>query len=383
MYFVFWGAAFLIIYSYVVFPLLLAAVVRGRGKEGVPSSLVNASDPDAWPRVAMVVAAFNEERVLESKLANTWAIDYPRDKFQLVIGSDGSGDKTAEILRVCSDSRLHTHLFDQRRGKISVLNDVIEQTDADIIVMSDANTLFVPNAVKDMVRHFHNPQVGCVSGEIVLEQNGGASGEGLYWRYENWIKHNESRLGFLLGCNGGIFAFPKALHEPLPAGVIVEDFVMTMRILERGYQVRLEPKARGVEPPCPSSRAEMVRKIRIGAGNFQALGFTYRLLSPRYGLRAFAFWSHKVLRWLVPLFLLALLGANSALLHHSVYQVLLGLQAGGVLVALWSYNRRPGSTIPSWTKPISYFYLMNYALFCGLLRFVFGTQRVTWERAAR
>lgn len=377
----FWAAWALILYAYVVFPLLLALLARKFGDRDGLGASENASD--TLPRVAMVVAAYNEAGVLAQKLANSWAVDYPRERFRLIVGSDGSGDGTAEILQGCDDPRLEGHAFTERRGKISVLNTLLAGADADIVVVSDANTMFAPDAVRKMVRHFEDPRVGCVSGELGLEQNGGVSGEGLYWRYEGWIKRNESQLGFLIGCNGGIFALRRDLYEPLPASTIVEDFVLTMRLLERGYRIRFEPEARATEPACPSARAEMVRKIRIGAGNFQALGLTYRLLHPRQGLRAFAYWGHKVLRWFVPLFLLSALAANVALLHQEIYRAFLAMQIGGVLLASCAYHARPGTNLPRWTRPISYFYLMNYALFCGFVRFLFGTQRVTWERASR
>ena len=135
------------------------------------------------------------------------------------------------------------------------------RTNADIVVMSDANTMFAPDAIRRLVRHFEEPSVGCVSGELLLEQNGGVSGEGLYWKYENWIKRNESRLGFLIGCNGGIYALRPELYDPLPSSTIVDDFVISMRVLEKGYQVVLDPTARAVEPPCPSAKAEMIRKM--------------------------------------------------------------------------------------------------------------------------
>jgi cellulose synthase/poly-beta-1,6-N-acetylglucosamine synthase-like glycosyltransferase len=330
-----------------------------------------------------VVAAHNEAGIIARKLANTWALDYPADRFRILIGSDGSSDGTGERLRSCSDPRLQSRVFGERRGKISVLNDLMKEVDADIVVMSDANTMFAPDAIRQLVRHFRDPRVGCVSGELALEQDGGVSGEGLYWRYEGWIKRNESKLGFLIGCNGGIFAIRPALYEPLPASTVVEDFVLSMRILERGFIVRFEPESRATEPACPTAHAEMVRKTRIGAGGFQALALTYSLLHPRYGLAAFAFWGHKVLRWCVPLFLITAVGANVALLGDPFYRLLLVLQSLGALVAGWAYNARPEGAPPKWVRPISYFYLMNYALLCGFLRFVFRTQRVTWDRASR
>lgn len=377
----FWSAWALVAYSYVIFPILLAVFARLFGERKRMQREMTADEE--LPQVAMVVAAFNEASVLPAKLANTWAIDYPADRFELFIGSDGSDDGSEAILNGCHDPRLRAFLFQERRGKISVLNDVARQPQAEILVMSDANTMFQPDAIRKLVRHFADSRVGCVSGELGLERDGGVSGEGLYWKYEGWIKRAESRLGFLIGCNGGIFAMRRELFEELPASTVVEDFVLTLRVLERGHRVVFEPDARATEPACDSSRAEMIRKTRIGAGNFQALGLTWRLLLPQYGFRAFAFWGHKVLRWCVPLFLVVALAANAALLSTQLYQVLFVLQLLGALTAAWAYNARPNTAPPRWTRPISYFYLMNYALFCGFLRFLLRTQRVTWDRATR
>ena len=376
----FWAGWAAILYAYVVFPVILAVLAKVHGQR----KLFERNQPAAeLPKVAMIVAAYNEAGCMADKLANTWALDYPADRFEILIGSDGSGDGTAEILGAASDSRLRAFPFSQRRGKVSVLNDLVQRTDAEILVMSDANTMFAPDAVRQLVRHFQDNRVGCVSGELHLEQSGGVSGEGLYWKYENWIKRNESRLGFVIGCNGGIFALRRELYTPLPASTVVEDFVLTLQVLAQGFWVHFDPEARASEPPCPSARAEMIRKIRIGAGSFQALGLTRSLLHPKSGLRAFAYWGHKVMRWLVPIFFLISGLANIALATHPLYQALLAAQAIGAVVAICAYRARPGVHLPRWTRPISYFYLMNYALFCGLMRFLFRTQRVTWDRAAR
>jgi cellulose synthase/poly-beta-1,6-N-acetylglucosamine synthase-like glycosyltransferase len=258
----------------------------------------------------------------------------------------------------------------------------MQRVSADIVVMSDANTMYGPDAVRKLIGPFLDPKVGCVSGELALEQHGGVSGEGLYWKYEGWIKRNESRLGFLIGCNGGIFAIRRELYEPLPASTIVEDFVLSMRILEGGHEIRFVPDARATEPACASSRAEMVRKIRIGAGGFQALSLTRPLLSPKYGLRSFAYWGHKVLRWFVPHALIAALVSNLFLFGSRTYAALLVGQIAGALIGFLAYHARPGRGLPRWTRPISYFYLMNFALLRGFIRFLTGTQRVTWDRAA-
>lgn len=375
---VFWAAWAAVLYAYLVFPLLLAALARFRGPGRRADTTADEPPREGLPKVAMIVAAHNEAAVLAAKLQNTWRIDYPHDRFEIVIGSDGSSDGSADILESCRDSRLRAFPFPQRRGKISVLNDLVARIDADIVVMSDANTMFAPDAVRQLVARFADPRVGCVSGELTLEQEGGVSGEGLYWKYEGWIKRNESRLGFLIGCNGGIYALRRHLYQPLPPSTIVEDFVLTLRVLEQGHRVEFAPAARAVEPACATASAEMVRKVRIGAGGWQALGLTRGMLHPRHGLRAFAFFGHKLLRWLVPLFLLAALGANVGLLDAPLYRSLLALQGAGMLLSLAAY-RRP---LPKFTRPVSYFYLMNYSLLCGFLRFVTHTQRVTWERPA-
>jgi cellulose synthase/poly-beta-1,6-N-acetylglucosamine synthase-like glycosyltransferase len=372
----FWTAWALVLYTYALFPLLLWLISRVRSERPVPQEPL----PDAeLPRVGMIVAAHNEEHVLAAKLANTWAIDYPAASFELLIGSDGSDDGTAAILRGCDDPRLRAFPFTERRGKIAVLNDLVARTDADILVMSDANTIFEPDAVRRLVSHFRDPRVGCVSGQLMLEHDGGVSGEGLYWKYESWIKESESRLGFLIGCNGGIYALRRELYRELPPSTVVEDFVLTMRVLEQRRRVKLDREARAVEPACASAKAEMVRKIRIGAGGYQAIGLTRGLLHPRFGLCAFAYWGHKVLRWLAPVFLLAALAANLALAGTALYASMLVPQALGLAIAWWSH--RSGAGVPRWARPAAYFYLMNFALFCGLLRHLSGTQRVTWDRS--
>jgi cellulose synthase/poly-beta-1,6-N-acetylglucosamine synthase-like glycosyltransferase len=378
----FWTAFGLIAYTYVFFPLLLAVLARLFGSR--QTELPGCGANEELPKVAMIIAAYNEQEVLTAKLANTWSLDYPADKFEILIGSDGSNDRTTEILKSCSDNRLRTVAFADRRGKISVLNDLLKLTVADVIVMSDANTMFAPDAIRKLVAHFADERVGCVSGKLTLEQDGGVSGEGIYWKYEGWIKHNESRLGFLIGCNGGIYALRRVLYDPLPESTIIEDFVLTLRVIEKGYLVRLEPRACATEPACATARAEMVRKIRIGAGGWQALGLTRSVLSPRFGAAACAFWGHKVLRWMVPHFYLVGVTANIALVlgsYSSVpfYAWCLAAQICGAFVAVAAF-RSGGRSFPKWSRPISYFYLMNYALALGFLRYLFRTQRVTWER---
>ncbi|MDR3709091.1 MAG: glycosyltransferase family 2 protein [Capsulimonadaceae bacterium] len=371
-----WG---IVGYTYFVYPLLLALIAWvSPAKDTRPAALPD----DELPHVTMLVAAYNEAEVLSKKLDNTWAIDYPKEKFTLLVGSDGSTDQTARILTQCSDPRLRAFTFDRRRGKASVLNDLVEQANDELLVMSDANTMYAPDAVRRLVAHFADPAVGCVSGELHLEQDGGVSGEGIYWRYENWIKRNSSRLGFLIGSNGGIYALRKAAYMRLNENTIVDDFVITLRVLEQGYRVSQDPFARATEPPCASCRQEMVRKTRIGAGDWQAIGMTSSLLNPRFGLVCLAYWSHKIIRWTLPFFILTGLAANFALTSNPLLLGLLGLQICGIFISVLAATTSFGTWVPKPLRAVTYFYLMNFSLLCGFWRFVTNSQRVTWERGA-
>ena len=372
-----------IFYTYIIFPFLIFIFSRLSARKANLESHLDPTQAGNLPTVAMVVAAYNEESVLAEKLDNSWRIDYPQSRFRLIVGSDGSSDRSAEILRTCPDPRLTAAVYSERRGKISVLNELVgglSTTDTDIVFFSDANTMLAPDAMRKIVAHFQDPRVGCVSGELKLEKSGGVSGEGFYWRYENWIKRSESRLGFLIGCNGGIFALRREAYEALPPDTIVEDFVLTMRVLEKGWNVVFEPGAVGTEPACLSSQAEMARKTRIGAGNFQALALTRRMLLPAYGLRSFAYWGHKVIRWFVPVFLLLAFISNLFLLDRFSFRISFVLQSVGFLAAYWSYHSVEEKPAPKIIRLAGYFYLMNYAIFAGLLRFLRKNQRVTWER---
>jgi len=334
------------------------------------------------PAVTMLVAAHNEESVIREKIANSLAIDYPADRFRVVIASDGSRDATNALVAGCGDPRIQLIAYPQRRGKIATLNATIPQLTDEILVMSDANTMYAPDAVRALVRHFREPGVGCVCGELLLESpEGGASGEGIYWRYETWLKRMESRLGFLLGATGGIFALRRSLFRQLPSGTIVEDFVTAMKVLEEGHRVCYEPAARATETTAPSMQEEMRRKCRIGAGGFQAIALTAAMLNPLRGLPALGYWSHKIVRWCVPFFLLGMLVASLALAAEPFYLFALGAQLLAYGIGLQGLLPRPIDH--PLLRPARYFFVMNLALLIGFIRFVRGTQRVTWEQAQR
>jgi len=383
---IFFSSWILISYTYCLFPLLMALLSRFPHRNG----LVSAEGPeDELPRIAIVVAAHNEEHFIQAKIRNTWQIDYPSDRLILLVGSDGSSDSTPALLQAAQHTRLLVRIFEQRRGKVSVVNDLMSEVDADLVILSDANTMLAPDAVRKLARHFRDLKVGCVNGALSLEHNGGVSGEGLYWKYELWLKKNESRIGFVIGCYGGILAIRRELYQPLPASTIVEDFVLTMRIMEQDRIVRFDPEAHAKEPASASSHAEWDRKVRIGAGDYQALALTKQMLHPRYGMRAFAFLSHKVLRWFVPFFLICALISNAGIVAGQGLSAVqpftwfLAMQVAGILLSGLVYSLPDGVGAPAWLRPISFFYVMNYGLLCGFIRWARGRQPVTWKQAAR
>jgi cellulose synthase/poly-beta-1,6-N-acetylglucosamine synthase-like glycosyltransferase len=390
MKYLFWSCLFLVLYTYCLYPLLLAVLCRfksARRAEDLPAMESargrdrSASDADL-PAVTMLVAAHNEERVIREKIANSLAIDYPADRFRVVIASDGSQDATNSLVAACDDPRIQLIAYRRRRGKIATLNATIPQIADEILVMSDANTMYAPDAVRALVCHFRDPAVGCVCGELILESaNGAASGEGLYWRYETWLKGMESRLGFLLGATGGIYALRRTLFRPLPNGTIVEDFVTAMKVLDGGHRVCYEPAARATETTAPSMQEEMRRKCRIGAGGFQAIALTLGLLNPLRGLPALGYWSHKIVRWCVPFFLLGMLVGSFGLIGETFYRFVLGAQLLAYGIGIQGLLPRPIDH--PLLRPARYFFVMNLALLIGFIRFVRGTQRVTWEQARR
>jgi cellulose synthase/poly-beta-1,6-N-acetylglucosamine synthase-like glycosyltransferase len=383
MKYLFWSCLFLVVYTYCLYPLLLAALCRIKGARRTDAGASGETLSDAeLPPVTMLVAAHNEESVIGEKIANSLAIDYPADRFRVVIASDGSQDRTNAIVAGCGDSRIQLIAYPRRRGKIATLNATIPQLGDEILVMSDANTMYAPDAVRALVRNFRDPRVGCVCGELILESaDGEGSGEGLYWRYETALKRMESRLGFLLGATGGIFALRRPLFRALPNGTIVEDFVTAMKVLEGGHRVCYEPAARATETTAPSMQQEMRRKCRIGAGGFQAITLTAGMLNPLRGLPALGYWSHKIVRWCVPFFLMGMLLASLLLSGEAFYGFALGAQLLAYGIGVQGLLPRPVDH--PLLRPARYFFVMNLALLIGFFRFVRGTQRVTWEQAQR
>jgi cellulose synthase/poly-beta-1,6-N-acetylglucosamine synthase-like glycosyltransferase len=331
----------------------------------------------------MLVAAYNEESVIEQKLRNTAALDYPTDKLELLLGLDAPTDATRERARGNHRPGFRVFPFTERRGKLAVLLDLAGRTQADLLVFSDANTLLEPDSIRMLVHHFANPNVGAVCGELrLVSADGKMEMESLYWRYEVALKFLENRLNCVLGANGAVFAVRRELYRP-PASAIVEDFQVPMDIRFAGYRVVYEPEALGTEENAPTHVDEFRRKVRIGAGAYQALLTNPGFLNPFRGMPAFAYFSHKVLRWLVPFMLPAMFVANLLLARFPLYLGLLAAQSAFYLLALAGWLRSRESRSGGIAGAAFYFVSMNWALLLGFFRFVGGSQKAVWSSTPR
>lgn len=378
---VFWTFAALVAYAYAVYPPLVWALSRLFGRRDRPPADVGLELPTA----SLVIAAFNEEAVIEGRLRNALAMNYPPGLLEIVVGSDGSTDATAAIVARYADQGVRLLDFPVNRGKATVLNEALAEARGEIVLMSDANTLFDPDAALRLARWFADPEVGAVCGEVLFEDPAtGRNADGLYWRYEVFLKRCEGRLGALLGANGPIYAIRRPLYQRIPTGTIIDDFVIPLLArLQSGCAIIYDREAVAREESAPDVGAEFHRRARIGAGGFQSLGMLWRLLDPRQGWVAFTFLSHKLLRWLGPFFLLGLLASNLMLLDLPFYQAALAAQGAfyaASLAAAWLPARGP---LARPMRLALLFTSMNAALLVGFWRWARGSQKAAWKRTAR
>jgi len=381
MAFLFWTCLGFILYTYLIYPFLvnlLAALFQRKTQ-------VAESD---FPLVSMVVPAYNEEEVLEDKIDNCLAIDYPGEQIEFLFGSDGSSDGTNRILQSLDHPRIRPFLFPNREGKSSVLNKLIPEVEGSIVILSDANSIYHPGAVKRLVSYFGDPSIGGVCGRLDLVNisgKPGGEGEGLYWRFENSIKKAECTLHSLISANGAIFAVRKDLFDPLPTKHILnDDFEITLQILHKHKRVIYDPLAVATESTAPDMEGEFTRKIRISSLNFNAIPSILPLLHPQYGFTALFLFSHKILRWMVPFFGLGILVSNFFLLNQGgIYPWLLAGQGLVYAGAGFGYlgDRFFGRSGPF--IPFYYLAMINLALVIGLWRSVTRSQEQAWKRVPR
>jgi cellulose synthase/poly-beta-1,6-N-acetylglucosamine synthase-like glycosyltransferase len=365
-------------WHFVGYPLtlmLLAAMRRSPGSGPAAGS----------ERVALVIAAFNEERVIAAKIENALSLDYEPERFKVVVVADGSSDRTAEIARNFNDPRVICLHEPERRGKSHALNRAVAASDADVLVLSDANNFYSKDAIRLLVARLREPGVGGATGakKIYASRDRAASGgDGLYWRYESKIKLAESRLGGTVTADGEIFALRRDAYRPIPPSVINDDMYLTFRLVEAGQKVVYEPSAVAVEEASMTIREDFNTKVRMIAGGMQSLRSEWRTIFCS-GWFSLKFASHKLLRWLMPVVLATLLVSSGLLAAQPAYRLLFGAQVLFYLLAAlgWVLNAR--NTRPAFAYVPFYFVAMNFAAAGGLWRYLRGRHSVLWSKAAR
>lgn len=380
---VFWVSLALVVYAYFVYPLMLwvvCGIVRRTRKANTPHKQPRGQGRRDWPTVSVLVPAFNEAESIPSKLDNCEAIDYPFGRLEVVFVSDGSSDETDSLLSQQRPPRYRFWRLPSRMGKPSALNMAASMAKGDILVFSDASTALDPMAIRGLVRHFGDPSVGVVCGAPSFGRSAeSAATEGLYWRYETALRRMEGQIGATLTASGTIYAMRSSCFRPLPAEAILDDFLIPMTARRLGYRVVYEPEARAWETAPATVRDEFIRRTRLAAGSFGALGPLTRaaLLSPSL---FWAFVSHKLLRWLVPLCLMIMALSSLALIRQPLYRLAVVLQA---IFYLWAtagmlFRDQLGKIR---FGLVGYFLVaMNMALLVGMARWATHRQPVTWTR---
>ncbi|MHB1846212.1 MAG: glycosyltransferase family 2 protein [Deltaproteobacteria bacterium] len=394
------GSLGLVAYAYLGYPLLLVALDALQQAASNVARLRRGLDrrrgrePSEPPYVTLVIAAYNEARVIREKLENCLALDYPPDRLEILVGSDGSTDATDEIVRAFA-FRGVTLSCAPRGGKAKVLDRLIPMAKGELVVLSDANTMFRADALRRLVSRMDDPEVGAVCGQLKFVPSlpatagvggrGGDAGEreGLYWTYESLLKLYEGKLGCVVGANGGIYAIRRRLFQPLPRGTITDDFVIPLRLLAAGYRVLYEPAAVAYEDAPEAVSTEFGRRVRIGAGNYQSLSLLGALARSPRPFAAAAFVSHKLLRWVTPFLLTFGLAGSLALWSHPLVRVALLLQLAFYAAAVRGGFGGAASPAGKACRLAHYFVSMNLALAVGGWRHLRQTQSAAWDRTPR
>lgn len=375
---VFWLAVVIIAYTYFGYPLatlFLSVFVRHPVKK-----------EDNEPAVTFLITAYNEEKKIRKKLENTLGLDYPTDKLEIIVASDGSTDRTDEIVKEFEDKGVVLHRVEGRVGKTETQNQTVRIARGDIIIFSDATTEYKKDAVRKIVRNYSDPSVGAVSGRYeYVNPTGAPVGQGtiLFWKYENFVKSRQTRIKTITGCCGCIYSVRKDLYAPLP-GDIISDLVEPLKILEKGYRVAFEQDAIAYEKTEEGVSDEFSMRVRVITRAMNGLAYVKSLLNPlKYPFVSFQLNSHKVFRWLIPFFLIIILLCNPLLLNKGFYIATFLLQILFYASALTAWvMERFDRRIKLLSIPL-FFCLINLASLRAAINFIKGRKMITWETVRR
>jgi len=382
----FWISFGIVFYAFLGYGIVLYGLVRlKRMSKPAEKIAVKAFEP----AVTLIIPCFNEADILAEKIANSKLLEYPEEKLHIVFITDGSTDNSENVLKAWPEIEV---LHENRRGgKTAAENRAMRFVKTPFVIFSDANTMLNTEAVRNIVRHFADEKVGCVSGEkrIVNDasDNASAAGEGIYWKYESLLKKLDSELYSAVGAAGELVAFRTSLYQDLPEDTLLDDFMQSMQMAADGYKIVYEPEAYAVETASENVAEELKRKVRICAGGWQSINrLSGKLTMRKTPVLYFQYISHRVLRWTITPFLLFAMFLMNIWLGmdgNTFYQFLMAAQVlfySAALVGFVLENRRVRF------KPVFvpyYFCIMNYAVLAGLSRYLSGNQKATWDKAQR
>lgn len=388
----FWLCIGLVVYTYIGYGIVAWFFVKIRNILGKQFKEYN--DPTFLPKVTLAIPAYNEISCIEAKLKNTFSLDYPSDKLEVLFITEGSNDGTSEyILSLLSTFPTMKMIGgDTRRGKIEAMNMAVKTIDSPIVIFTDSNTRLNNQVIKNIVRHFQDPVVGAVAGEKRIETEGSeaaaGAGEGLYWKYESFLKRLDTKLYSVVGAAGELFAVRTQLFGEVEKDTLLDDFMVSLRIAADGYRVIYEPDAYASERPSFSIQDEMKRKVRISSGGFQSiarLGFLWNIF--KYGLLSFQYVSHRAMRWAVAPFCLPLIFISNLTLiitePRSIYQLFMIAQIAFYSLAIIGYFLENKKIRIKLLFVPFYFSFMNYCAIKGYLRYRNGLTSGIWEKVKR
>lgn len=387
----FWLCVLLVAYVYAGYPLLLTILASVRPK---PKTRQRIS-----PSITLLIAAYNEEHVIARKIENSLSLKYPKEKLQILVAADGSDDKTPEIVRSYASQGVQLSYIPPRSGKSAAISRAMSEAKGEIIAFSDANNFYPEEYLEEIIQPFADPKIGAVSGakQIVQSDDGLSASEGTYWKYESFIKEQETRLGCCTSVAGEVLAVRKHLFEPIPKEIINDDFYIAMRIIRSGNNIAYAPKARSFEHVSQSAQDERTRRTRIVAGRYQAMAMPGKFLPKGRLLVVWQIISHKFMRPLVPLAMIGAFFANliAVILPNQsqslgilwlappVNWILFSLQLIFYFLAFVGGRRDKTNRIGKFLYLFSYLVNSNLAALNGLVRFLRGSETSIWKRVSR
>ncbi|RHJ90398.1 glycosyltransferase family 2 protein [Parabacteroides bouchesdurhonensis] len=381
----FWIGVFLVFYTYVGYGILLYIMVKV--KKIFCKNKINSSKSTLLPEVTLFIAAYNEEDIVNEKMANCLAISYPKDKLKIVWITDGSTDNTNKLLNEYPEV---TILYQpQRQGKTAALNRGIQYITTPFVVFTDANTMLNKDAIQEIIQCFYDPKVGCVAGEKRVEiqkKQGATAGEGIYWKYESALKELDFQLYSAVGAAGELFAIRTALFEQMPNDTLLDDFILSLRIAQKGYKIAYCKKAYAVESASLNMKEEEKRKIRIAAGGLQSIWRLRSLLNIfKYGILSFQYISHRVLRWTItPIVLFLLIPLNIILIKTSTfYTIIFVIQMLFYVMAYTGYKLEQKQIRNKLLFIPYYFIFMNINVIKGFFYLKKNKGSGIWNKAKR